>query len=107
MPGVAFVIFVNFVVFVSPSAGAHGTSSQAVRLGGHDGSCVAVWFGEREMLKWALIFAVIALIAGALGFGGIAGAAAGIAKILFFLFVIGFVIFLALGIFAGKKIAGD
>ena len=27
------------------------------------------------MLKWALIFAVVALIAGALGFGGIAGAA--------------------------------
>ena len=31
------------------------------------------------MLKWAIIFAVVALIAGALGFGGIAGAAAGIA----------------------------
>ena len=36
------------------------------------------------MLKWAIIFAVIALVAGALGFGGIAGAAAGIAKLLFF-----------------------
>jgi uncharacterized membrane protein YtjA (UPF0391 family) len=62
---------------------------------------------ESDMLRWALIFAVIALIAGALGFGGIAGAAAGIAKILFFLFLIGFVIFLALGVFAGRKIAGD
>ena len=35
------------------------------------------------MLKWALIFAVVALIAGGLGFGGVAGAAAGVAKILF------------------------
>ena len=35
------------------------------------------------MLKWAIIFAVIALIAGAFGFTGIAAGAAGIAKILF------------------------
>jgi uncharacterized membrane protein YtjA (UPF0391 family) len=61
---------------------------------------------EIDMLKWALIFAVVALIAGALGFGGIAGAAAGVAKFLFFLFVIGFLIFLALGVFAGRKITG-
>jgi uncharacterized membrane protein YtjA (UPF0391 family) len=59
------------------------------------------------MLKWALIFAVVALIAGGLGFGGIAGAAAGVAKILFFLFAVGFLIFLALGVMAGRKIAGD
>lgn len=59
------------------------------------------------MLKWALIFAVVALIAGALGFGGIAGAAAGIAKLLFFVAVVGFLIFLALGVFAGRKIMGD
>ena len=58
------------------------------------------------MLKWALIFAVVALIAGALGFGGVAGAAAGIAKFLFVLFAIGFVIFLALGVFAGRKLTG-
>ena len=59
------------------------------------------------MLKWALIFAVVALIAGGLGFGGVAGAAAGVAKILFFLFVIGFAIFLGLGVMAGKKISGN
>ena len=39
------------------------------------------------MLYWALIFLVVALIAGALGFGGIAGASAGIAQILFFVFL--------------------
>ena len=59
------------------------------------------------MLKWAIVFAVVALIAGGLGFGGVAGAAAGVAKILFFLFALGFVIFLALGVMAGRKIAGD
>ena len=35
-----------------------------------------------------------------------AGAAAGIAKLLFFVAVIGFVLFLALGAFVGKKISG-
>ena len=59
------------------------------------------------MLKWAFAFLVIALIAGALGFTGVAGAAMGVAKILFFLFVVGFLVFLALGLMAGKKIAGD
>ena len=57
------------------------------------------------MLKWALIFAVVALIAGAMGFGGIAGAAAGIAKILFFIFLVGFIIFLA-GCIWGASVAG-
>lgn len=58
------------------------------------------------MFKWALIFAVIALIAGALGFGGIAGAAAGIAKILFFIGLALVVLFLILGVAAGRKVAG-
>lgn len=58
------------------------------------------------MLRWALIFAIVALVAGALGFGGIAGAAAGIAKLLFFVAVVGFLIFLAMGIFAGRKLTG-
>ncbi len=59
------------------------------------------------MLKWALIFAVVALIAGGLGFGGVAGAAEGVAKILFGLFVLAFVVFLALGVMAGRKISGS
>jgi uncharacterized membrane protein YtjA (UPF0391 family) len=58
------------------------------------------------MLKWALIFAIVAIVAAVLGFGGIAGAAAGIAKVLFFLAVVGFLIFLALGVFAGRKLTG-
>ena len=56
------------------------------------------------MLKWAIIFAVISLIAAALGFGGIAGAAAGIAKVLFFIFLAIFVILLIAGVMAAKKL---
>jgi len=56
------------------------------------------------MFKWALIFAVIALLAGVLGFGGIAGAAAGIAKILFFVGLALVVLFLILGTAAARKV---
>jgi len=58
------------------------------------------------MLKYAIIFAVISLIAGALGFGGLAAGAAGIAKVLFGLFLILAAVFLvlaALGVGAVKK----
>ena len=36
------------------------------------------------MLYWALVFLVVAIIAGLFGFGGIASASAGIAQTLFF-----------------------
>ena len=42
----------------------------------------------RNMLRWALIFLIVALVAGVFGFGGIAGDAAWIAKILLIVFVI-------------------
>lgn len=44
------------------------------------------------MLYDALVFFVIALVAGLLGFGGIAVAFAGIAKILFVIFLILFLV---------------
>jgi uncharacterized membrane protein YtjA (UPF0391 family) len=50
------------------------------------------------MLYWALVFFVIALIAGALGFGGIASASSGVAQILFFLFLVLFAISLIMGL---------
>lgn len=43
------------------------------------------------MLSYALIFLVVALLAGVLGFGVIAGTAATIAKVLFVLFLVLFV----------------
>lgn len=56
---------------------------------------------ERDMIKWAIIFLVIGLIAGALGLGGVAGVSMGIAKFLFIgalliavvLFVLGLTVF--------------
>jgi uncharacterized membrane protein YtjA (UPF0391 family) len=50
------------------------------------------------MLRWALAFFIIALIAAVFGFGGIALAAAGIAKILFFIFLVLFLVALASGL---------
>ncbi|HTQ95961.1 MAG TPA: DUF1328 family protein [Candidatus Acidoferrum sp.] len=44
------------------------------------------------MIRWALAFFVVAIIAAVLGFGGIAVAAAGIAKIIFFIFLALFLI---------------
>jgi len=54
--------------------------------------------GGSFMLRWALIFLVVALIAALFGFGGIATGAASIAKILFVLFLIVFVVSLVLGL---------
>ena len=61
-------------------------------------------YGIANMLKWALIFFIIAIIAAIFGFGGIAAAAASIAKILFFIFIVICVIFLVLGLIAGRAI---
>jgi uncharacterized membrane protein YtjA (UPF0391 family) len=54
------------------------------------------------MLRWALIFLVVALFAALLGFGGIAGAATGIAKVLFIVFLLVAAISLIMGL-AGRK----
>lgn len=58
------------------------------------------------MLKWALIFLVIGVVAGLLGFGGIGGAFVGIAKVLFFIALAIFLVFVVLGIIAGRKVTG-
>ena len=50
------------------------------------------------MLKWALMFFIIAIIAAVLGFGGlVVGTALDIAKFLFFIFVVLFVVSLVFG----------
>ncbi len=51
------------------------------------------------MLRYAVIFFIIALIAAFFGFGGIATGAAEIAKILFFIFIVIFLATLLLGVF--------
>jgi uncharacterized membrane protein YtjA (UPF0391 family) len=52
------------------------------------------------MLWWALVFFVVAIVAGLLGFTTIAGGALVIAKVLFFIFVVLFLIALIAGLIA-------
>ncbi len=56
------------------------------------------------MLRWAVIFLVIALVAALLGFTNIAGGALAIAQVLFFIFIAIFVILLIMGLMAGRAI---
>ena len=49
------------------------------------------------MLRWALLFLIVALIAALFGFGGVAGTSMVAAKILFFVFLVMFVVSLVLG----------
>lgn len=56
------------------------------------------------MLKWAVIFFVIAVISGFFGFTGVASAATLVAKILFFIFLAGFIITLLIYLFIILKI---
>ncbi len=56
------------------------------------------------MLKWAVIFLIIALIAALFGFTDIAAASAGIAKILFAIFLFLFLGAIVLGLILGNLI---
>lgn len=56
------------------------------------------------MLKWALVFFVISLVAGFFGFSGVSAGAATIARWLFFAAVAIFVVFLVMGILAGEAL---
>ena len=56
------------------------------------------------MLKWAIIFAALALVMAVLGFGGLAGAFIDIAKILFYLAIVIAILFFVLGFTIYKKV---
>jgi len=56
------------------------------------------------VLKWAVIFLVIALVAAVFGFTDIAAASAGIAKILFGIFLVLFLAAVVIGLVMGKKL---
>jgi uncharacterized membrane protein YtjA (UPF0391 family) len=53
---------------------------------------------EAPMLRYAVIFFIIAIIAAVFGFGGIAAGATEIAKVLFFIFVVIFLVTLLMGV---------
>lgn len=56
------------------------------------------------MLYYALVFFVVAIVAGLLGFGAIAFAAAGIAKILFYVFLVLFLVSLITHMGRGHRV---
>ncbi len=53
------------------------------------------------MIKWAIIFFVISLVAGVFGFTGIAAGSQSIAKVLFYIALAIFLIVLIFGVFLG------
>ena len=59
------------------------------------------------MLRWSVMFLIIAIIAAALGYGGITSDAAEIAKILFFIFLGLWAVTLILGLIVGQKLFGQ
>ncbi len=56
------------------------------------------------MLKWAVIFFVISVVAGVFGFTGVAAGAQSVAKLLFYLFIVLFLIVLVFGVIAGQTL---
>ena len=56
------------------------------------------------MLKWALVFLIIAIVAGIFGFTDVEAASATIAQWLFGIFLVLFVGALAIGLWIGSKL---
>jgi uncharacterized membrane protein YtjA (UPF0391 family) len=56
------------------------------------------------MLRWALIFLVISIIAGAMGFSGVASTTRTIAKVLFFIALAIFVLILLAALLLGRMV---
>ena len=56
------------------------------------------------MLRWAVIFFLISVIAAFFGFTDVAAGAGEIAKVLFYIFVAIFVVFLILGLTVAEKL---
>jgi uncharacterized membrane protein YtjA (UPF0391 family) len=71
--------------------------SPAVRSASHG---TARRLEERAMtlLKWALIFFLVSIVAGVFGFTGISAASADVARFLFYVFVVIFLVLLVLGL---------
>jgi len=56
------------------------------------------------MIKWAIIFFIISVIAGFFGFTGVAAGSRSIAKVLFFIAIVIFLIVLIFGVMLNKLI---
>jgi uncharacterized membrane protein YtjA (UPF0391 family) len=56
------------------------------------------------LLKWALIFFIVSIVAAVFGFGGISAASADIARVLFYIFLVIFLVLLVLGLVATRRV---
>lgn len=59
---------------------------------------------EVVMLKLAIVFLLVGIVAALLGFTGIAGASFAIAKIFAFIFLVLFLVFLLIGVSVARRI---
>ncbi len=57
-----------------------------------------------SLLKWALIFFLISIVAAVFGFTGISMATADIARILFYIFLVIFLVLLVLGLTIARRV---
>lgn len=57
-----------------------------------------------SLLKWAIVFLIISLVAALFGFGGISQGAEDIAKVLFFIFLAVCVVLFILGLTVYKSV---
>ncbi len=55
------------------------------------------------MLRWSLLFFIVAVVAGVLGFGGFSSGAAEIARLCFFFFIVVFAVSLIRELLTGRK----
>ena len=62
-----------------------------------DGPSLTNFPKEIIMLRWALVFLIVALLAGVFGFWGLEGTAMWMARVLFFLFLVLFIVSLIFG----------
>jgi uncharacterized membrane protein YtjA (UPF0391 family) len=67
-------------------------------LMGRQGRAPEVPEHAMTILKWALIFFLVSIVAGLLGFTGISAASADIARLLFYVFAVIFLVLLILGL---------
>jgi uncharacterized membrane protein YtjA (UPF0391 family) len=91
-----YVVLGPKIVKEMTSPSARWSSASASTILGHIHP--ADWFTGGLMLRWAVVFFVVALIAAVFGFLGIAAAAVSIAKILFFVFLVLFLVSLVGGL---------
>jgi len=54
------------------------------------------------MLRWGVVFLILAVVAALFALGGLAATQAGIARLLFYLFVLGFLATSILGLASGR-----